>query len=44
MRKVIGKYREFAKRINPQVKVRKGADWCCYQGIEELEVPQLASD
>lgn len=44
MKKVIGKYREFAKRINPQVKVRKGAEWCCYQGIEELEVPQLASD
>ena len=29
MKEVIGKYREFARRVNPDIKVIKGSEWCC---------------
>ncbi len=43
-KEVLGKYREFAKQINPKVKIVKGTDWCCYSDTLEIEVPQLVPD
>ena len=44
MKEIIGKYREFAKRINPNIKVIKGSEWCCYSDSREIEVPQIVGD
>lgn len=44
MKEIIGKYREFAKRINPDIKVIKGNEWCCYSSTREIEVPRIVAD
>lgn len=44
MKDIIKKYREFVKRINPDIKVIKGFDWCCYNNTKEIEIPQLVTD
>ena len=44
MKEIIGKYREFAKRINPDIKVIKGSEWCCYSDSREIEVPRIVVD
>lgn len=44
MKEIIGKYREFAKRINPDIKVIKGSEWCCYNDSREIEVPRMVVD
>lgn len=44
MKEIIGKYREFAKRINPDIKVIKGNEWCCYSSTREVEVPRIVVD
>ena len=44
MKEVLGKYREFAKRINPNIKVVKGKEWCSYPYMKKMEVPRLMED
>lgn len=44
MKDIIGKYREFARRVNSDVKVIKGNDWCCYSNTLEIEVPKIVVD
>lgn len=44
MKEVLGKYREFARQINPKVTVGKGKEWCCYSDTKKIEVPQIVTD
>lgn len=44
MKDIIKKYREFARRVNPDIKVIKGSNWCCYHNTYEIEIPCIIAD
>ena len=43
MKEIIEKYREFAHKVNPDIEVTEGGDWCCYSNTREIEIPQIMS-
>jgi hypothetical protein len=44
MKKVLNKYREFARYINKEIKVKKDSDWVSYPELKLVGVPQLMED
>ena len=44
MKKVLNKYREFARYINKEIKVKKDSEWLSYVELKLIGVPRAESE
>lgn len=44
MKKILNKYRELARYIDKDIKIKKGNDWCCYVEDKKIHIPKIESE
>lgn len=44
MKKVLNKYRQVAKYIDREIKIKKGNEWACYVEDKIITIPQIESE
>ena len=44
MKKILMKYREIARYVNPEIKIQKDNEWLSYVDLKTIGVPQIVTE
>ena len=44
MKKILMKYREIARYVNPEIKVQKDSEWLSYVDLKTIGIPQMVTE